>query len=82
MEINQEMINQLLALNDEELQKTFRSIAAALGMNEKIAVLGTPKFKAMLAASNPKDIERLLSSIDPHRAQQILKTVSDKGGKQ
>ncbi len=82
MEINQETINQLLALSDEELQKTFRSIAAALGMNEKIAVLGTSRFKAMLAASNPKDIERLLSNIDPERAQQIMKTVSDKGGKQ
>lgn len=82
MEINQEMINNLLALNDEELQKTFRSIAAALGMNEKLAVLGTSRFKSMLAASNPKDIERLLSSIDPARAQQIMKTVTDKGGKQ
>ena len=81
MEINQEMINNLLALNDEELQKTFRSIAAALGMNEKLAVLGTSRFKSMLAASNPKDIERLLSSIDPARAQQIMKTVTDKGEK-
>ena len=80
MEINQETLNQFLSLDDEELKKAFRSIAAALGMNEKLAVLGTSRFKSMLAASNPKDIERLLSSIDPARAQQIMKTVTDKGG--
>ena len=76
MEINQETINQFLALDDEELKKAFRSIAIALGMNERFAAANTQRFKRMLATSNPKDIERMLSSIDPARAQEIMKTVN------
>ena len=76
MEINQETINQFLALDDEELKKAFRSIASALGINERFAAANTARFKHMLATSNPKDIERLLSSIDPARAQEIMKTVN------
>jgi hypothetical protein len=30
----------------------------------------------MLANSNPKDIERMLSSLDPARAQEIMNTVN------
>ena len=76
MEINQETLNQFLSLDDEELKKAFRSIAVALGMNERFAVANTQRFKRMLASSNPKDIERLLSSLDPARAQEILQTVN------
>ena len=76
MEINQETLNQFLSLDDEELKKAFRSIAVALGMNERFAVANTQIFKRMLASSNPKDIERLLSSLDPARAQEILQTVN------
>ena len=78
MEINQEMINNMLALDDAELQKAFRSIGAALGINERFVAANTSRFKAMLAASNPKELERLLSSIDPSRAQEILNTVNEK----
>ena len=78
MEVTQETINTLLAMNENELQKTFRSIAAALGMNEHIAAANTERFRAMLASSNPKDIERLLSSMPSARAEQILKTVNGK----
>lgn len=77
MEINQDTINQFLALDDEELKKAFRTIASALGMNERFAVANTQRFKRMLASSNPKDIERLLSSLDPARAQEILNTVNN-----
>jgi hypothetical protein len=80
MEINQETLDRVLNLSDEELQKTFRAIAGALGMNERLAAAGTARFKHMLANSNPKDIERLLSSIDPARAAQIMQTI-DKSGK-
>lgn len=76
MEINQETINQFLALDDEELKKAFRTIAVALGMNERFAAANTQRFKRMLASSHPKDIERLLSSIDPARAQEIMNTVN------
>ena len=76
MEINQETINQFLSLSDEELSRAFRSIAAALGMNERFAAANTNRFKRMLANSNPKDIERMLSSMDPARAQEIMKTVN------
>ena len=78
MEITQETINQFLALDDEELKQAFRSIAVALGMNERFVAANTARFKHMLAASKPKDIERLLSSIEPARAQEIMKTVNGK----
>ena len=45
MEINQETINQFLSLDDEELKKAFRSIASALGMNERFAAANTQRFK-------------------------------------
>lgn len=78
MEITQETINSLLAMNEKDLQKTFCGIAAALGVNERIAMAGTSKFRNMLASSSPKDIERLLSSIEPARAEQIMKAVNQK----
>ena len=76
MEINQDTINQFLSQSDEELKKAFQSIAAALGMNERFAAANTQRFKRMLATSKPKDIERLLSSMDPARAQEIMRTVN------
>ena len=76
MKIDQETINQFLSLDDEELKKAFRSIAIALGMNERFAAANTQRFKRMLASSNPKDLERMLSSIDPARAQEIMNTVN------
>ena len=76
MEINQETIDKFLSLNDEELKKAFQSIAAALGLNERFVAANTNRFKRMLANSNPKDIERMLSSIDPARAQEIMRTVN------
>ena len=75
MEINKETINGMLSLSDEELQNAFRSIGAALGLNERLVAANTAKFKHMLASSDPKSLERLLSSIDPARAAQIMKTV-------
>ena len=76
MEINQETINQFLSLSDEELSRAFQSIAAALGMNERFAAANTNRFKRMLANSKPRDIERMLSSMDPARAQEIMNTVN------
>ena len=76
MEINQNTINQFLSLSDEELKKAFQSIAVALGMNERFAAANTQRFKRMLATSKPKDIERMLSSMDPARAQEIMKTIN------
>ena len=78
MEVTQDTINTLLAMNEAELQKTFRSIAAVLGMNERMAAANAERFRLMLATSNPKDIERLLSSIPSARAEQIIKTVNEK----
>ena len=76
MKIDQETINQFLALDDEELKKAFRSIAISLGMNERFAAANTQRFKRMLASSKPKDLERMLSSLDPARAQEIMNTVN------
>lgn len=76
MEINQQTIDQFLSLNDDELKKAFQSIAAALGLNERFVAANTNRFKRMLANSNPKDIERMLSSIDPVKAREIMKTVN------
>ncbi|MBQ8496755.1 MAG: hypothetical protein IJ489_04775 [Clostridia bacterium] len=77
MEITKDTINNMLSLSDEELQKAFCSIGAALGINERIVAANSGKFKHMLASADPKDLERLLSSIDPTRAAQIMKTVEN-----
>jgi len=78
MEITQQTINQFLSLSEEELKQAFRSIGAALGMNERFVAANTARFRHMLASSNPKDLERLLNSMDPARAQEIMKTVNGK----
>ena len=76
MEINQETINQFLSLSDEELKKAFQSIGAALGLNERLVAANTNRFKRMIANSNPKELERLISSLDPASAQEIMKTIN------
>ena len=76
MEINQETINQFLSLSDEDLKKAFQSIGAALGLNERLVAANTGRFKRMIASSNPKDLERLLSSMDPVKAQEILRAIN------
>ena len=76
MEINQETVNQFLSLSDEELKKAFQSIGAALGLNEKLVAANTNRFKRMIANTSPKELERLLSSIDPASAQKIINTVN------
>jgi hypothetical protein len=76
MEINQETINQFLSLSDEDLKTAFQSIGAALGLNERIVAANTGRFKRMIASTSPKDLERLLSSMDPVKAQQVLNTVN------
>ncbi len=76
MEINQETVNQFLSLSDEDLKKAFQSIGAALGLNEKLVAANTGRFKRMIANTSPKDLERLLSSIDPASAQEIMNTVN------
>ena len=76
MEINQETINQFLSLSDEELKKAFQSIGAALGLNERLVAANTGRFKRMIANSNPQELERLLSSMDPAIAQDIMRTIN------
>ena len=76
MEINQQTINQFLSLSDEELKKAFQSIGAALGLNERLVAANTNKFKRMIANSNPRDLERLLSSMDPAKAQAIMRAIN------
>jgi hypothetical protein len=76
MEINQQTINQFLSLSDEELKKAFQSIGAALGLNERLVAANTNKFKRMIANSNPRDLERLLSSMDPAKAQEIMRAIN------
>ena len=76
MEINQQTINQFLSLSDEDLKKAFQSIGAALGLNERLVAANTAKFKRMIASSNPKDLERLLSSMDPVKAQEIMRVIN------
>ena len=78
MEVTQEMIRSLLALNDAELQKKFAEIAVILGMNER-AASNTAKFRTMLEGSGPDDLNRLLSTLGQERAGQILKAMDGEG---
>ncbi len=75
MEVTQDMINALLALNDRELSQKFVQIAAALGMNERAAAANTAKFRGMIAEAGPSELNRLLASLGPERAAEILKTM-------
>lgn len=74
MEVTQEMISTLLAMNDAELNKRFAQIAVILGMNEKAAA-NTAKFRGMLSSSSPEELNRLLAALGQERTEQILKAM-------
>ncbi len=74
MEVTNEMIQSLLALNDAELQKKFAEIAVILGMGEHAAA-STGKFRNMLQNAGPDDLSRLLTTLGQERAGQILKAM-------
>ena len=83
MEINQKMLDSLLALSDEELRNKARLIASAIGFDEKIAAAQTAdisKIRTMLKRAGPDDINRLMENIGQDRADIILKTLGG-GGK-
>ncbi len=75
MEITQEMINALLALNDRELSEKFVQIAAVLGMNERAAAANTAKFRNMITEAGPSELNRLLASLGAERASEIMKAM-------
>ncbi len=75
MEVTQEMLNALLALNDKELSAKFTQIAAAIGMNEQKAAMGTQKFRGMLTNSSPEELNKLLASLGAERAGEIMKAM-------
>ncbi len=79
MEVTEAMIQSLLALNDKELSQKFVQIAAALGMNERIAAANTGKFKHMLSGASPEELNRLLASLGEEKAREILKGVGGEG---
>ena len=82
MEVNQKMLDSLLALNDEELQKKIRLIAAAIGFDERIAAAQTanvPKLRATLQKAGAEDINRLVQSVGGERADIIIKALGGDG---
>ena len=80
MEINQETLNALLALNDEELQQKFRAIAAAIGINERIAAANTGRFRSMLASSTPEDLNRMVNSLGAQKADNVMRAIDNQNG--
>ncbi len=74
MEVTQEMINALLRLEDKELKEKFVQIAAAMGMNERMAAANTAKFRSLLKDSDPKALSALLAGLGEEKAGEILRT--------
>ena len=82
MEINQEMLDSLLALSDEELRGKLLLIAGAIGFDGRIAAAQTanvPKIRTMLKNAGAEDVSRLINSMGAERADLILKTLGGDG---
>lgn len=74
-EINAEKIaEQLRQVDDETLKKAIFQAAQALGFNDKKAekLASEPKLKNRLAHMSENDVSKLMNTISPEKASEII----------
>ncbi len=78
MEISQDMINKIAALNDAELKKAIGQIAEALGASpsqKRMAVNNSGFIKRKINTMSKNEMQTFLSKVSPEKAEELKKTL-------
>ena len=78
MEISQDMINKIAALNEAELKKAIGQIADALGASQsqkRMAVNNAGFIKRKINTMSKKEMQTFLSKVSPEKAEELKKTL-------
>ncbi len=81
MEIDNNTLRNLLALDDESFKNIIRQISVAAGADPnktEVFMSDIPGIKNTLASLSPKDAEKLLNAAGKERSEEILRII--KGG--
>lgn len=77
MEINQEMLDSLLALSDEEMRAKLLLIANTIGLDDRsmpAQIANMQKVRLLLKSASADDVNRLIrTKLDPEYADILLK---------
>ena len=78
MEISQDMINKITAMNDAELKKAIGQIADALGASQsqkRMAVNNAGFIKRKINKMSKSEMETFVSKVPPEKAEELKKTL-------
>ncbi len=78
MEISQDMINKISALNDAELKKAIGQIADALGASQsqkRMAMSNAGFIKRKINTMSKNEMQAFLSKVPPEKAEELKKTL-------
>lgn len=78
MEISQDMINKITAMNDAELKKAIGQIAEALGASQsqkRMAVNNAGFIKRKIGTMSKSEMQTFLSKVSPEKAEELKKSL-------
>lgn len=78
MEISQEMINKITAMNEAELKKAISQIADALGASQsqkRMAVNNAGFIKRKINKMSKNEMQAFVSKVPPEKAEELKKTL-------
>ncbi len=78
MEISQDMINKITAMNNDELKKAISQIADALGASpsqKRMAVNNAGFIKRKINTMSKNEMQTFLSKVPPEKAAELKKTL-------
>ena len=78
MEISQDMINKITAMNDAELKKAIGQIAEALGASQsqkRMAQNNAGFIKRKIGTMSKSEMQAFLSKVSPEKADELKKTL-------
>ena len=78
MELNQDMINKITALNDAELKKAIGQIADALGASpsqKRMAQNNSGFIKRKINTMSKSEMQTFLSKVSPEKAEELKRSL-------
>ncbi|MBQ8254068.1 MAG: hypothetical protein IJY94_01025 [Clostridia bacterium] len=78
MEISQDMINKITALNDAELKKAIGQIADALGASQsqkRMAQNNSGFIKRKINTMSKSEMQAFLSKVSPDKAEELKRSL-------
>ena len=81
MELDQNKVKQILAMDDGALTQTVQKVLEAIGTPQSGAMRpeDLAKFRAMLRSVRQEDLEKLSSALGTERANAVIRALSESG---